>query len=231
MKWIGVARHAALTVLCALALQACGGGGGAETSTAGSPPPSGGSGSTPSNGAPSISGTPATQIQAGQPYTFTAQATDPNQDKLTFSIANKPTWAQFNATTGTLSGAPSSSTTGTFANVTISVSDGTNSVSLAPFSILVTAAPAGGGASSVTLSWMPPTERTDGSALVTLAGYKIHYGQSSGDYPSVVTVDNAGLSSYVIDALSAGTYYFTVTAYDTTGYESAPSAEVSKKIG
>jgi putative Ig domain-containing protein len=228
MKSIGVARHAALTVLCALALQACGGGGGASTSTAGSPPPSGDSGSAPGNAAPSITGTPATQVQAGQPYTFTAQATDPNQDKLTFSISNKPSWAQFNATTGTLSGAPSSA--GTFANVTISVSDGTSSVSLAPFSILVTAAPTG-GTTSVTLSWMPPTERTDGSPLVTLAGYKIHYGQSSGDYPSVVTVDNAGLSSYVIDALSSGTYYFMVTAYDTTGYESAPSAEVSKKIG
>lgn len=230
MKWIGVARHAALAVSCALALQACGGGGGGATSaTADSPAPAG-SGPTIRNGAPSITGTPGTKIQAGQVYSFTAQATDPEQDKLTFSIANKPAWAQFNATTGTLSGSPSATATGTFADVTISVSDGTNTASLAPFTIVVTAAAAGGGSSTAMLSWTPPTQRTDGSTLSTLAGYRVHYGQSPGDYPNVVTLSNPGLTSYVTDTLSAGTYYFTITAYDTNGFESAASAEVSKTI-
>jgi hypothetical protein len=230
MKWIGVARHAALAVSCALALQACGGGGGDPATAAAEAAPAG-SGAAASNSTPVITGTPATQAQAGQLYSFTAKATDSDQDALTFSIANKPAWAQFNPRTGMLSGSPSASNSGTFADVTISVSDGKSTVSLAPFSILVSATAGGGGAGSVALSWTPPTQNTDGSTLVRLAGYRIHYGQTSGDYPSVVTLDNAGLASYVVDALPSGTYYFVVTAFDNQGNESAASAEVSKTIG
>jgi hypothetical protein len=43
-------------------------------------------------------------------------------------------------------------------------------------------------------------------------------------------VNTAGISSYVVDNLSAGTYYFVVSAYDSTGAESQASAVVSKTI-
>ena len=32
------------------------------------------------------------------------------------------------------------------------------------------------------LTWDPPTTNTDGTTLADLAGYKIYYGQSSGNY-------------------------------------------------
>jgi hypothetical protein len=94
--------------------------------------------------APTISGTPATTVAAGGSYSFTPSVTDPSGNALTFSILNTPSWASFDAQTGELSGtAPS--TARTYANIVISVSDGTNSASLAPFSIDVGASSGGGG--------------------------------------------------------------------------------------
>ena len=83
---------------------------------------------------------------------------------------------------------------------------------------------------SVTLSWQPPTQRTDGSPLTNLAGYRIRYGTAPGNYPNTRQIANAGVTTAVIENLPAGTYYFVVTAYDTSGGESEFSAVVSKPI-
>lgn len=95
----------------------------------------------------------------------------------------------------------------------------------------------GGGSGSTsygaaTLSWLPPTEYTDGSALTNnLAGYKIYYGTAIDDYTNVITIDNPGIATYLIDNLPAGnTYYFVVTAVDSDGMESEYSAVGSKTI-
>ncbi|NVK29713.1 MAG: hypothetical protein HWE20_01825, partial [Gammaproteobacteria bacterium] len=55
---------------------------------------------------PVISGTPATSVDEDSAYSFTPTASDDDGDTLTFSIANKPTWANFDSSTGTLSGTP-----------------------------------------------------------------------------------------------------------------------------
>jgi hypothetical protein len=69
----------------------------------------------------------------------------------------------------------------------------------------------------VTLAWNPNSESD-------LAGYKIHYGNSSGNYSSNVDVGN--LTSYTIsDLVDGNVYYFTATAYDFSGNESAYSEE------
>jgi len=209
-------------------LQACGGGP-AVVETAGSdapttpttPPPT-----TPANHAPVISGTPATALQAGQNYSFTPSATDSDGDTLTFSITNKPSWATFEASTGKLTGqAPAA---GSFAGVTISVSDGKASAALAPFAITVSSTPVVTG--SATLSWLPPTTRDDGSALQNLAGFNIRYGTSAGAYTEQISVSTPGVTSYQVDNLQAGTYYFVITAVDSAGIESNYSASVSKTI-
>ena len=80
------------------------------------------SSSSTSNRAPTISGTPATSVGVGQFYSFQPSASDPDGDTLAFSIQNKPSWATFSATTGRLSGTPTS--TGTFGNIVIRVTDG-----------------------------------------------------------------------------------------------------------
>ena len=86
------------------------------------------------NAAPMISGTPEIRITLGDTYTFTPAATDadPN-DTLRFSIQNKPAWASFDPTTGTLSGTPTEASTDT--DIQISVSDGVAVAQLAPFTI------------------------------------------------------------------------------------------------
>lgn len=90
------------------------------------------------NHAPSIKGTPVASVAEGAPYSFTPSATDADADSLTFGIANKPSWASFDSSTGNLSGTPGYGDAGTYSDVAIRVSDGTVYATLAPFSITVT---------------------------------------------------------------------------------------------
>ena len=110
------------------------------------------------NGPPVISGTPASSVTAGQPYSFQPTASDPDGQALTYSITNRPTWATFSTTTGSLSGTPTSSNVGSFGNVVISVSDGSASAALPAFAITVAAAPN----NPPTISGTPPTSVTAG---------------------------------------------------------------------
>ena len=89
--------------------------------------------------APTISGSPPTTVSAGSPYDFKPTAADPDGQALTFAVINKPTWASFDAATGRLSGTPGAISAGTYSNVGISVTDGSSTASLAPFTITVTA--------------------------------------------------------------------------------------------
>jgi hypothetical protein len=179
-----------------------------------------------SNTAPTISGSPATAINAGSAYSFTPTAKDANGDKLTFSIQNKPSWATFSASNGRLSGTPSASQVGSYSNIVIKASDGKASASLKAFAINVTAVSNG----SATLNWTPPTRNTDGSSLTNLSGYRIYYGTSSSALNKTVQVNNPSLSSYVVENLSPATYYFAVKALTSSGAESALSNTASKKV-
>jgi hypothetical protein len=172
------------------------------------------------NKPPTISGTPPTSVQAGSAYAFTPTAKDPEGKTLTFSITNKPVWATFSTTTGKLSGTPSSTQNGTYSNITIKASDGSLTAALPAFAIVVSSTTTTG---SATLSWTPPTRNTDGSTLSNLAGYRILYGTSPGSLTRTVQVANAGVSRYVVENLAAGTWYFSVRAYSTSGAESAAS--------
>ncbi|MCB1845735.1 MAG: hypothetical protein KDI09_22380, partial [Halioglobus sp.] len=91
------------------------------------------------NTAPGISGTPASNVVAGNNYSFIPTAADADGDALTFSISNAPSWASFSSVTGALSGTPSVNDVGTYAGIRISVSDGAESASLPVFSITVDA--------------------------------------------------------------------------------------------
>ncbi|HEX6572103.1 MAG TPA: Ig domain-containing protein [Steroidobacteraceae bacterium] len=89
------------------------------------------------NTPPVISGTPPTDVTAGQTYLFQPTASDAETSKLRFSISGKPAWATFSTSTGMLSGTPQVAHVGVYANVSISVSDGRYKVSLPSFSITV----------------------------------------------------------------------------------------------
>ena len=91
----------------------------------------------PVNAAPEIAGTPEPAVEAGKPYSFTPQASDADDDFLEFTIENKPSWATFSAETGTLTGTPTDGDVGDTADITISVSDGSDTRSVGPFKIKI----------------------------------------------------------------------------------------------
>jgi hypothetical protein len=168
--------------------------------------------SAPANRTPAISGAPATSISVGGAYSFTPIAIDADGNTLTFSIANKPSWATFNAANGQLAGMPTVANVGTYAGISISVSDGVASATLGSFAITVTQASLG----SATLSWTPPTQNTDGTALTNLSGYRIYYGTSAGDMSHLINISNISVSTYVVENLSPATWYFAVKAVANT---------------
>ncbi|AOT11084.1 hypothetical protein S4054249_24945 [Pseudoalteromonas luteoviolacea] len=87
---------------------------------------------------PTISGTPSTSAVVGIAYGFKPAANDEDNDTLTFSITNKPAWADFNTQNGELTGTPSSQDVGVTSNIVIGVTDGnTDVVTLPAFSIQV----------------------------------------------------------------------------------------------
>jgi hypothetical protein len=101
----------------------------------------------------------------------------------------------------------------------------------APAQAVVTSAPTAQMATGrVSLSWTPPTENTDGSALSNLAGYRVYFGNRADALTQSVDITNAGLTSYVLENLPQGTTYFAVAAYNAAGAESALSGVGSKTI-
>ncbi len=91
------------------------------------------------NDAPVLSGSPAISVNELIAYSFTPTLTDSDaSDSHTFSIINKPSWASFDTSDGTLSGTPGPSHLGTASNIVISVNDGAGgSDSLTAFNITV----------------------------------------------------------------------------------------------
>jgi hypothetical protein len=185
-------------------------------------PPAGASSSPPA-----ISGKPNSSAVAGSQYVFKPQVSDPEGDDLSFSIVNKPSWANFNTTTGRLGGYPDSGDVGTSKPIEISVTDGSNIAALQPFTITVDPV----GSASITLGWNPPTQNADGTPLKDLAGYRIHYGTASGEYTETIEIDSAGMTSYVIDGIAPGRYYLAMTSVNSQDMESDYSAEVRVNAG
>jgi hypothetical protein len=217
-------------MIAATSLSGCGGGGDAFYTAAATTPqtPVASSPST-SNQAPVIAGKAPTSVVAGNFYNFVPTATDADQDALTFSVDSKPTWATFDEKTGRLSGTPTTAMVGSHENIVVKVTDGKATTSLPEFAVTVT--PAVGTNGSATLSWQAPAENTNGTAVTNLAGFKIHYGTKSGTYTKTISIDTVGLTTYVVENLAAGTYYFAITAVTAGGAESDYSTEAKKSIG
>lgn len=182
----------------------------------------------PSNSPPTISGTPPASVEVGTNYSFLPTSDDPDGDTLTFSIDGLPMWAEFDSTTGSVSGTPAVGDENVYGNIMIVVSDGEFTDSLGPFSIEVLSS--GTGAGSVTLSWAAPMQNEDGSALTDLAGYKLYWGTTPGNYTGTATIDNPGITTYTVDGLSAGTYEFVATSLNAAGIESTYSNPVTKTV-
>jgi hypothetical protein len=178
--------------------------------------------------APTISGTPATSVVAGSAYSFTPSASGPSGMTLSYSVQNKPSWANFSIASGQLSGTPTTSNVGTYSNIIISVSDGQASSALPAFNIAVTSPPPTTG--SAILNWTIPTLNTDGTPVTDLAGFNIHYGTSASNLNQTLQIASPTQVSYTLNNLAAGTWYFGIVSYTTVNTQSAMSPVVSTTI-
>jgi tetrahydromethanopterin S-methyltransferase subunit B len=176
----------------------------------------------------SISGTPPTSATVASAYTFTPVASGPTGQTLRFTILDMPSWGTFNSSTGQLSGTPK--VAGTYSNIVIGVTNGTSRVTLPAFTIAVASSGAPLPTGGVTVSWIPPTENTNGTTLTNLAGYHIYYGTSQTNLSHVINITNPGLASYVVSNLSAATWYFSLTSVNSSGVESPRTPVVSHVV-
>ncbi len=186
---------------------------------------------TSTNRPPTISGSPATSIVVGTPYTFTPTASDPDGQPITFSILRRPSWAAFDAATGRLQGTPPN--TGTFTGVAISVSDGQVAVPLPAFTILVTPPPvnrspviSGVPLTSVeagtAYTFVPTASDPDGDTLIfsiagqpSWAAFDTGTGRLSGTPPSGMTATFSNIRISVSDGPnSASLPAFAITVTD-----------------
>ncbi|HET6629126.1 MAG TPA: putative Ig domain-containing protein [Woeseiaceae bacterium] len=140
--------------------------------------------------APVIFGDPETNVVVGSQYLFLPEASDEDGDILTFSIGNKPAWAEFNTTTGQLQGTPQSSDVGEYPDILISVTDDTSVVSLPAFTITVSTAPQGGGGGDT------------GSAAPTVSGEPNQFvvaGTTYGFQPAATDPEGDALSWSIVN--------------------------------
>ena len=91
------------------------------------------------NDSPVLSGIPGTSVDEGADYSFTPTLTDADDvDIHKFSVENLPSWAEFDMTTGEISGTPGADDSGSYSDIVIRVEDGAGATdSLASFSITV----------------------------------------------------------------------------------------------
>lgn len=211
-------RTSSLATLVLVALAGCGGGGDSEKTSAPA---------TGANSAPTIQGSPGTAAVAGQAYSFQPTAADADGDPLTFSVTNKPAWAAFDQSNGRISGTPAAADVATYSDIRVTVSDGKASASTAMFAITVTSV----GNGSVTLSWTPPTQNDDGSALTNLAGYEVRYGRDANTLDQSVQVTNPSVNTFVLENLAAGTWFFALRSLNQAGVGSQMSNPVTKTVG
>lgn len=212
-------------ILTSALLTGCGGGGGGGDSSSNvtAPPPA-----SSTNAAPKVTGTPGSTAVVGQAYSFQPSATDADGDALTYTVANLPSWATFSAQTGRISGTPTAAQVGSYAGITVTVSDGKANAAVGPFTITVSDVANASG--SATLSWTPPTQNSDGSTLGNLAGFRVMYGRTSSNLDQTVNVDNPSVNRYVVENLSSGTWYFAVVAVNASGVASQLSNTANKTI-
>ena len=101
-------------------------------------------------------------------------------------------------------------------------------VSQIPGTATANAVPLAPGTAS--LNWTPVTQNTDGTLATELAGYRVYFGSSPDAMNSVITAADPAQTSYVVNNLTSGTWYFAVAAYTTAGTTGLRSNIGSKTI-
>jgi len=177
----------------------------------------------------SIAVTPASSsVAQGASQQFTAIGTF--SDGTTQNLTAAAVWSSSNSGVAAVSNAADSKgLAAALAAGTTTITAVSGSIS-ASASLTVTAPAPVPAPGSTTLSWTAPSQRVDGSPITNLAGYRLYYGTSSGNYTAVQDLGNVTTLNLATLSLGQGTYYFVLTAYDIQNYESGYSTEISRTI-
>lgn len=83
--------------------------------------------------------------------------------------------------------------------------------------------------SQITVSWVAPTTREDGSSLPAneLAGFDVYVIAENSGNDEIVSVGQPNVTQIIYQPKQADIYHFSVTAYDTSGVSSQMSTAVS----
>jgi|ADGO01.1.fsa_nt_gi hypothetical protein len=84
------------------------------------------------------------------------------------------------------------------------------------------------GPGTAVLSWELPSN--DSETLGLLAGFRIHYGVDQNVLTETIEVRNPGVSTYVVDNLPPGKYFFAVRTVTSTGDQSALSNVIAQVV-
>ncbi|WP_244916303.1 putative Ig domain-containing protein, partial [Photobacterium lutimaris] len=178
------------------------------------------------NDAPQIGGSPATSVQQDASYSFTPTASDIDNDDLTFSIENQPSWASFNAASGVLSGIPTNDDVGTTSNITIKVSDGTETVSLDAFNLevvnvndapVISGSPGTSVQQDASYSFTPTASDIDNDDLAFSIENQpswASFNTASGLLSGTPTNDDVGTTSNIMIKVSDGTETASLGAFN-----------------
>jgi hypothetical protein len=150
-----MAHRILVGLLIAVSLAGCNGGNGltGTSSTSSAAPVSAGSGTvTPTP--ITLQGVPSSSATVGSRY-FYQPSVPASSGVVTFAIEGQPAWATFDASTGALSGTPSTSDVGLTGNITIIASNSSNTGSVGPFLIRVNPAASGSGNAPPVISGTP----------------------------------------------------------------------------
>ena len=132
---------------------------------------------------------------------------------------------------GCFDSSDTSSTAATPASTTsATITDTTTATPPTTTATVTSTATDGSSNGAATLTWVAPTENTNGQSVSDLAGYYIYYGTDESDMSQIISVAGADTTTYVVNGLVSGTYYFAVRAYNTMGVDSAQSDIASVSI-
>lgn len=86
------------------------------------------------------------------------------------------------------------------------------------------------GNAATTVTWIPPTQNTDGSALTNLAGYRVVYGRTAAALDQVRQVAVPAATNVALGNLASGQWFFGVIAYNANGVDADLSNMVTKTV-
>jgi hypothetical protein len=153
----------------------------------------------------------------GDPVSIQLSVSDEENNTLTYSSSDKPSWISLNSSTGSLTGTAPTLTGNTTYNFSVTVTDSSNASSSRQFSINVNNVVVWSTTAGLlaTLSYIQYRDPYSFQLSASALGGTVSYSILSGSLPTGLTLSSSGLISGSITApVSDTTYNFTVRATD-----------------